>query len=317
MINEIVSLDKQAGTDLSGVDDIGNVLERGGLDFNVEKVPMFTPEGNKVNNKYLIRRTDSNFVLGTCGKRYTTVDNSTMFAPFDSVVSRCGATYENAGAVGHGKTCWVSAKMPKEFHVETPNGRDEYNQRVIMLVYHDGLRRNVYFTFNNRVICNNMLGSLQNRSRGSRGHGVRHTPTWEANLGQAEEAFQASIESANTFIVNANKLAKLPMRKKEAEQFAKEFVRDFKVDKKKETDRSDRSKTILDNRVDNVMTLFSEGMGNSGRTRYDMLNAVTEYLDHHTGRKDVKWAPSKFLSNLQGNQGSTKRRVVAELLKVA
>lgn len=317
MISEIVSLDKQAGTDLSGLTDINNVLTGGGLDYDVEKVPMYTPEGNKVSGKYLIRRTDNNFVLGTCGKRYTTVSNERMIQPFHDVVQRAGAVYENAGTVGHGRIGWISAKLPEDFVVETPQGKDEYNQRVIMLVYHDGMRRNVYFTFNNRVICNNMLSSLQNKSRAG-GHGVRHTPKWEDQLVQAESAFHESIVDARYFVNQAQKLARIDMRKKEAEKFAQSFVRNFKpVDKKVEKERSDRSKTILENRVDHVMTLFNEGLGNQGRTRYDMMNAVTEYLDHHTGRKNPKYAASRFLSNLQGNQGSTKRRVVSELLKAA
>jgi hypothetical protein len=201
-----------------------------------------------------------------------------MFQPFDSVVNRFGAKYESCGVIKHGKTCWISAKLPKDFYVKTQEGKDLYDQRVIMLAHHDGLRRNVYFTFNQRVICNNMLASLEKSGR--KGHGVRHTPKWEEALGQAENAFVDSIEAANTFIVNANRLATVPMRKKEAETFARRFFFNFKEeDKKKEKERSDRSKTILDNRIDGLMNLFIEGAGNSGRTRYDMMNAVTEYLD--------------------------------------
>ena len=121
MINQIVSLDEKAGTNISGETDFNNVLERGGLNFGVEKVPMYTPEGNEVSGKYLIRRTDNNFVLGTCGNRYTTVDNSTMLQPFNDVVQRLGAEYETAGVYRHGKIGWVSARCPKDFYVETPD----------------------------------------------------------------------------------------------------------------------------------------------------------------------------------------------------
>ena len=92
MINQIKSLDNRAGTDLTGEEDLDSVMRTSNLDFEVEKVPMYTPEGNQVTDKYLLRRTDNKFVLGTCGKRYHVVENEKMFAPFDQLVKDHGAT---------------------------------------------------------------------------------------------------------------------------------------------------------------------------------------------------------------------------------
>lgn len=80
MISKLTSLDERAGVDLTGEQDLGNVLERSNLNFDVEKVPVHTPEGEQVTGKYLLRRTDNKFVLGTCGDRYHIVDNKQMDA---------------------------------------------------------------------------------------------------------------------------------------------------------------------------------------------------------------------------------------------
>ena len=64
------------------------------------------------------------------------------------------------------------------------------------------------------------------------------------------------------------------------------------------------------------MSLFEEGMGNEGKTRYDMFNAVTEYLDHHSVKKNANTG-KRFLSNLSGMQANKKRRVMRELLPMA
>ena len=63
------------------------------------------------------------------------------------------------------------------------------------------------------------------------------------------------------------------------------------------------------------MRLFVEGMGNEGKTRYDMFNAMTEFLDHRSVTKKVDTG-RRFISNLNGLQASKKRRAVKELLAV-
>lgn len=307
MISKLTSLDERAGVDLTGERDIGNVLDRSGLDFEVEKVPMHTPEGNQVNDKYLLRRADNKFVLGTCGKRYNVVDNSNMFEPFDSIVKDTGAVYESAGMLSHGKACWVSARLGDDFTIRD----DAYQRRVIMLVYHNGLSRNSYFSYQNRVICNNMMSSLNNASR-KNGIGIKHTPTWEDNLQLAIDAFKQSISSSNEFAEAIEGLATTRMTKLQAARFALRFFNDFKP-MKREKSRTSRSRNRNHSKVEELMHLFEQGAGNEGKTRYDMFNAVTEYLDHVSVRKNVNTG-RRFLSNLNGLQAGKKRKAVKELL---
>jgi phage/plasmid-like protein (TIGR03299 family) len=307
MISKLTSLDERAGVNLTGERDIGNVLYRSGLDFEVEKVPMHTPEGNEVSDKYLLRRTDNKFVLGTCGKRYNVVDNEPMFEPFDKIVKDAGAVYESAGMLNHGKACWVSARLGEDFTIRD----DAYQRRVIMLVYHTGLSRNSYFSYQNRVICNNMMASLNTASR-KNGIGIKHTPTWEDNLHLAIDAFKQSISNANMFAKSIETLAMTRMTKLQAARFALRFFNDFKP-MKREKSRTDRSKNRNHSKVEELMHLFEQGVGNEGKTRYDMFNAVTEYLDHASVRKNVNTG-RRFLSNLNGLQAGKKRKAVKELL---
>lgn len=308
MISKLTSLDERAGVDLTGENNLDNVLERAELNYEVEKVPIHTPEGEPVSNKYLLRRTDNKFVLGTCGPRYTIVDNKNMFEPFHSIVESCDATYESAGLVAHGKANWVSARLGDEFEVRD----DKFQRRVIMLVYHNGLQRNSYFSYNNRVICNNMMASLNAQSR-KHGIGVKHTPKWEENLELAAQAFSESIAESNKFRTSMLKLESTKMTSAQAAKFARSFFLNFKQpDKKQESKRTTRSKTRLKNKVDELVSLFEEGMGNHGKTRYDMFNAVTEYLDHHSVKKNTNTG-RRFLGNLSGMQVNKKRQALNEL----
>ena len=315
MISQLVSLDERAGTNVSGYNTIDDVLGAASLNFNVEKTPAHDPEGNEVPGVNLIRRTDTNTVLGTCGKRYQCIDNREMFEPFASVVSDTGAKYESAGTIGGGKINWISARLPKELTVKVGKTKDLYEQRLVMMSYHDGLRRNSYFSFNKRVICNNMLSQLSRAA--SKSLGVRHTPSWELQLDVANEAIAESVKDMYTFQENGEWLAKQKMSADQALMFSYRFFGRWIEDEereKKNKERSDRSKTLEETKVTTLMKLFNEGLGNEGKTRYDMLNAVTEYLDHHAIKKNTNNG-KRLLSNLNGAQRTLKSRALQELTR--
>ena len=56
-------------------------------------------------------------------------------------------------------------------------------------------------------------------------------------------------------------------------------------------------------RVKAVERLFAEGRGNAGETRWDMFNAVTEWVDHERGSDRSRLASAWF-----GSGGNVKRR---------
>ena len=73
---------------------------------------------------------------------------------------------------------------------------------------------------------------------------------------------------------------------------------------------------MMNNRVNDLIHLFKEGMGNEGKTRYDMMNAVTEYLDHHA-KSSKNPSARKFISNLGSGMQARAKRVAVEHLLVA
>ena len=122
----------------------------------------------------------------------------------------------------------------------------------------------------------------------------------------------------SSFKQTAERLSGLEMSDNQAQLFATRFVTKWmdEDDKKKlDKKRSDRSKTIETTKVDNLLNFYTEGMGNEGKTRYDMLNAVTEYLDHRTTRDPNRGASNRLISNFTGQAANMKRLAVKELLR--
>lgn len=112
------------GTIVESYPNSAEALKFAGLDYTVEKRPLFTvdshnlatfksPDGNEmydgflpdilVPNYYSTVRTDTEEVLGIVGKDYKVIQNTEAFSFFDSIVGGGeGILYETAGALGKG-----------------------------------------------------------------------------------------------------------------------------------------------------------------------------------------------------------------------
>jgi phage/plasmid-like protein (TIGR03299 family) len=287
-VTDFTSVEDQAGTSLENASGLEDVIQRAGFDFEVEKAALYNEGNDELDGFYALRREDTKEVMNVVRGRYQPVHNRQMFEPFDQMVRDFGATYENAGLVRGGRTCWISAKLPGEI---TVNGKDKLEQRIVGMAHHDGTKRNSYFQFTKRIWCNNMLRMLQSEAN-KRGHHIRHTTKWQEHLEKAREGFNSAVRAASAFGGQAEQLADHALGSNQAECFLQNLYPIIKEDSKQKITRTN-------NRREHVTELFHNGKGNEGKTRWDMLNAVTEYYDHHVGNK--KSTPSsRFMSNMSG-----------------
>lgn len=308
--NTLVALDQAAGQDISGIEDFDTVLSKANLDFELEHCPVLTPEGDEIPNKQLIRRTDNKHVLGVVSNRYHSVDNRTMLEPFHELVKYHGARYENAGVIGGGKKCWISATLPTGFSVI---GRDDdtIEQRIVCLLNNDGLGKHAFFSLANRLVCNNQLRLISNAANTS-DFGVTHTSNWESRFEQAASGFKNAIDSMVNFEQTVTQLNNMPMKTSQIDAFARQL---YKIHKK--TSLSPQAVT----RGNRLKELFTSGRGNQGETRWDALNAVTELLDHRAVRGNKSPGALRtarqnrfFTNNLSGYGDMIKQRAVRLLL---
>ena len=142
--------------------------------------------------------------------------------------------------------------------------------------------------------------------------GMSHTKNWEAQWYNAQVNFDLALQGHKDFETLANKLDRLRMNVGEARGFATELLPDptYKDEKKR------RKTNRLVNRREDIVDLFVNGAGNLGQTRWDALNAVTEYLDHHNqsnklqGKHAERNAQRRFMSNLRGSGDRVKQKAV-------
>lgn len=314
--NNLIALDQRAGTDVSNLKDFDSVMSAAGFNFDIEKVNVHTPEGNKLNNNYILRREDNKHVLGVVRERYTPIPMDRMFEPFHNLVVEHGATYETAGLIDGGKKCWISAVLPDTFNLKN-RPDDQIQQRIFAIGGNDGLTRNAYSSVAHRLFCNNQLSLISRRAAKSH-FGMTHTKNWEEQWYNAQVNFDHAIVAQAEFKKLANKLDEVKMDVAQARGFATELLPDPVYKDKKERRKTNR----LVNRREDIVDLFVNGAGNLGETRWDALNAVTEYLDHHNqakkleGKKADLNAQRRFMSNLRGPGDRVKQKAVNLLTTV-
>jgi phage/plasmid-like protein (TIGR03299 family) len=315
----LISLDERVGTDVSSASSYEDVLNIAGFNFNIDLVPMHTPEGNIVKNNYIIRRDDSKRILGTCKSRYSPVQNEEMFKPFHEMVDRYGAEYETAGLISGGSKCWISAKLPGDYVLKN-RPDDKMERRMICLISHDGTKRNSYLTIVKRVFCNNML-SLLTKEGSKQGHSISHTKNWQDNLEVIQNSFEDSIIAHNHFETVANKLDDIVIDANQVKVFTEMLLPDTPAERDmKGKIIEKRTTSRIDNRRDHILDLFITGAGNRGKSRWDAFNAVTEYVDHHNnikrldGKNGVAAAERRFISSVIDGPGNNLKRKALNLL---
>lgn len=143
-------------------------LQYAGLDFAVEKRPLFTYSSDNFNgdaeNSIIIPeievpdffatiRTDTEQPLGVVGKDYEVVQNVEAFSFFDEIVgASSGILYETAGALGRGERIFITAKLPDYIKV----GRKDCIEKYLFLTTsHDGTGSIIIAFTPIRIVCQN------------------------------------------------------------------------------------------------------------------------------------------------------------------
>lgn len=164
------------GTIIEDYPTSAEAIKHAGLNYTVEKRPLFTLDNGYLNKDdeiehseievpdfYATIRTDTQEVLGVVGKDYHIIQNVDAFSFFDSIVGgKEGILYETAGALGKGERIFITAKLPEYIKV----GRaDLIEQFLFLTTSHDGYGSITASFTPIRICCQNTLNAaLGNRA---------------------------------------------------------------------------------------------------------------------------------------------------------
>ncbi|WP_025144280.1 DUF932 domain-containing protein [Pedobacter jeongneungensis] len=290
-----------------------------GLDFEVEKRPLFTPnalgmdllqntdtiylgnqhEAIKVNDAFATVRADTQQVLGVVGKDYQIVQNRDAFAFFDAIVGGGdGIKYETAGCLGRGERIFITAKLPDYIRI----GRNDCIEKYLFLsTTHDGSGSITAAFTPVRIVCQNTLNAaMKNYVNALR---IRHTTGASERLKQAHRLMGMSNALAEELEQVFNHWSRVKISDPQLKKLIQlalapnpETVEALRIG------NPDALSSLYLNTVDSVLdyalTSDSQKMDTTKGTLFGAYNAVTGY---HQNVKDYGNEERKLKSVLQGS----------------
>lgn len=284
-----------------------------GLDWGVEPQPLSTAGGTIIPDHRAIIRGDTGTCLGVVGTGYIPIQNAEAFGFFDAVVGDGGARYHTAGALGRGERVWMLAQLPGELRVA---GTDDVSEKFLLLANsHDGTSSLRMFFTPVRVVCQNTLNVALQGAGPQQGVSIRHTGDITAKVAEARRALGLAIRYYDGLEDRINRLAAIPLRRREVEAYLADLVPD-----NPEAGNKSRTQNIRAAMLHN----FEEGRGNRmpgiRGTAWAALNAVTEYVDHQrstVGESELDIRGHRLASQWFGSGARLKARAWSKALELA
>ena len=257
--------------------------------FEVNKVPLKNERGEH-NGVFALERSDDGTHLGSCGRKYRPIQMEEMFDILNTASDEVGGIeHKGYTFAGEGKRVVVQSKLGDPIDVD----RDKVDGYFYTVIDNTGMSSNKCAPSTTRIACDNALHLIEKR----RGDNLRHSQTFDSNVERMISRIAKNIDDFKGF--NAT-VEFLKSNKFSRDQMSKLTQMLIPVENEESTRRANNREKIVE--------LYQSGQGNVGESRWDALNAFTEYETHSR-----KQSPEKLVRSLMGNTLSTKAlRVLKE-----
>lgn len=244
------------------------------LDWEVKAIPVYVDEFGMesfkvIEGKKAITRLDTGKVFTVMSDRYTPVQNVEAFSFFDSIVGSGDAIYHTAGSLYEGRKVWILARLEGDYVLDNGEKLESY---ILLDNSHDGSSALRMRLTTVRVVCSNTL-RLANAVESA--FSARHTSGIMTRAGQARNLLGLNKVHMDRFMADCNRIADQAFSRTEMTKLTYKLL---ELNPDKHLNEQYPSRALAG---DTLISLFSEGQGNQGETRWDAFNAVTEFSDYH------------------------------------
>lgn len=288
------------------------------VDFPVEKVPTwvhYAPNGaghggeEKPSGSYAVIRTDHNMVLAPAvGERYLATPhrdvwyqiNEFLLAEF-TTLKVCGTGTMNNGA------CWFIQMLAEEYYIK---GDESANQLRLSYSQKYGAESHKVFCTTTRIVCNNTRRMALADAAAKRMFS-RHKHTKGA-----VQKINADLELMAQLHLAVQKEQEI-MYHLASTQVDSAYIKGF-VDAfipAPPVDASARMVNQFKEAREAVAKVFASGQHMTAGTqtsRYALLNAFTDYVDHHTYSRSEA---DRWMDSQNGSRADVKDAALAYLIK--
>jgi phage/plasmid-like protein (TIGR03299 family) len=250
-----------------------------GLNYTVQESPvLFQTDAASVPEEFkgrkVLHRSDTGGALAVVSDGYRVVQPSDVMGFFGKLVELGGFQMETAGVLSHGRRVWALAKVNQGADIVEG---DTVRPYVLLGTSYDGTMATVAKFTSVRVVCNNTITAALGRENAGTVR-VLHSERFNPDAVRLELGIVG--DSWERFLVQSRRLSTVAMPKADADAFVTALLTPYHSSKMELNDTRGYRR---------IMELFNgQAMGASipgvAGTRWAMLNAVTELVDHERGR---------------------------------
>lgn len=286
--------------------------QQAGMDFNILSTPALGLDNEDevfvFPERNILYRSDTKAPLSIVSDAYNIVQPGEVLEFYRDLIDSAGFKLNTAGVLFGGKKFWALAEIGESTRIM---GQDKIDGFLLLATSCDGsLATTAQFT-SVRVVCNNTLSwSIQDNQGRPTTIKIPHHATFnhedvKAQLGLAKDGWTG-------FTDNVNEMAKRKVSDKEAVEFLVKVWNNVSEISEETMEQSDAKNTRK------LFQLFrgdakGSNLKSSDGTAWGLVNAVTEFCDHHRQSK----TPDNRLNGAWFGQGATvKKRAWDEAMKL-
>ena len=286
-------------------------IDAAGLDYEVRLAEMTTADGISIPSRKAVVRSDTDEVLGVVGSSYVPVQNREAFAFLDAVVADGALRYHTAGSLRKGEKLWLLARLPGQIRVRSC---EDVSQKYLLLTNsHDGSAALRVFFTSIRCVCANTLAMADREGRGE-GISIRHQGDLTSRVRRARDVLGIAARYFDDLAGQFDVLARhYPSYAQVSGYFRALYP-----------DPAEGNKARAENVRNELSRLFEHGKGQEipeiRLTSWAMLNAVTEFVDHHRptrARAESDRAANRLDSAWFGSGARLKERAFGLAVEMA
>jgi len=286
---------RNIGTDVTDVKSIGDVMSKAGLDFQVEKVPIFcgTAETGltKYDQKVATRIVGTNKILGVVGKDYQICQNHDAFEFANYIGGEM--TYERAG-ITKGGMVYIIAKLNSVNVLG-----DEFTP---YLIYSNGFNggyqiRTAISPL--RIVCTNQFNITFQKTQNA--VFIKHSNLMSTKMEDAKRVLRATADYMYTLNETAEKYAGVKIGAVEAQGVIDEM---FPINAEVQPDWDAIKIAKKQEQIEAQKQMFlsaynAEDNQNFRGTAWGLINAASDYYSHLQPKRKVEnWEENRFAATV-------------------
>jgi len=261
-------------------------IELSGMDWEVEKRPLFVEETEESNDEDVTfselegwsaaTRSDTGDVLSIVSDSYQIVQNREAFSFFDSIVDSKEAIYETAGVLGRGERIFITAKLPSDIIVKG----EQIENYVLLTNSHDGTSALQAGFTSIRVVCNNTLTAALRDLKNS--IKLRHTTNIKAMLSEAAEVMGISSKYTAELNEAFNAMAKVKINDKQLRAYIEQVMNPQReqMTKAEKVEFSKQFVAQVDSIFDFAVSHDTQTTKAANHTIWGAYNSISGYFSH-------------------------------------